>query len=680
MVPDTQAIIDALPDCILLVESDGTVLCANTAAGRPLRHDPAALAGGSLYDLIEDPEHLAPVYLRRCAASLQPVPGTLVFRAADGAVATLRCEGARLRLGDGSPGPILLRCRSKREAVSQFTILNEKIAELTREIVARRAAEEALRENERQFRMLVDSIPTLAWMARPDGWIVWYNQRWYEYTGTIPEKMEGWGWQSVHDPATLPAVMERWRHSIATRQPFEMVFPLRGADGAFRPFLTRVVPVRNDDGRVTRWFGTNTDITDQRAAEDTLRRLNELLERRVAAEVERRMAAEEALRQSQKMEAIGQLTGGIAHDFNNIMHVILGNLDALRRVATAGSNRLASGEFERFVANAVRGAERAATLTQRLLAFGRRQPLSPAPLDVNRLVASMSDLLRRTLGETISIETALGGGVWRTTADANQLENALLNLAVNARDAMQAGGKMTIETDNAYLDASYAAAHREVESGQYVMIAVSDTGTGMTREVTERAFEPFFTTKPVGHGTGLGLSQVYGFVKQSGGHLKLYSEPGEGTTVKLYLPRLAPDVSLDEASGMESPLSAGTNDQSILLVEDDPDVRVNTVDMLRELGYGVFAATDGPSALRLLELHPNMTLLLTDVGLPGGMNGRQLADEATRRRPGLRVLFTTGYARNAIVHHGRLDPGVELIPKPFSLASLGAKLRQVLSD
>ena len=263
------------------------------------------------------------------------------MRAADPSVAELRCEGARVRLGDGSPGPILLRCRPKREAVSQFTILNEKIAELTRETVARRAAEEALRESERQFRMLVDSIPTLAWMAQADGWIVWYNRRWYEYTGTTPEEMEGWGWRSVHDPATLPAVLERWQHSIATGEPFEMVFPLRGADRVFRPFLTRVVPVRNDEGRVIRWFGTNTDITDQRAAEDTLRRLNELLERRVAAEVERRMAAEEALRQSQKMEAIGQLTGGIAHDFNNILHVILGNLDALRRIAATGSDHFA---------------------------------------------------------------------------------------------------------------------------------------------------------------------------------------------------------------------------------------------------------------------------------------------------------------------------------------------------
>jgi PAS domain S-box-containing protein len=683
VAPDTQAIIDALPDCILLVESDGTVISANAAAGRVLTRDPAALAGQSLYDLIEDAENRAPVYLRRCAASLQPLPGTLTVRLADGSVAALRCEGARLRLGDGvsgfmSLGPVLLRCRPKREAVTQFTILNEKIANLTREIAARRAAEEALRESERQFRLLVDSMPTLAWMGRPDGWIVWYNRRWYEYTGTAPEQMEGWGWRLVHDPNVLPEVLERWHGAIATGEPFEMVFPLRGAAGVFRTFLTRIAPIRDHEGRVTRWFGTGTDITEQHAAEDTLRRLNELLEKRVAAEVERRMAAEEALRQSQKMEAIGQLTGGIAHDFNNILHVILGNLDALRRLATTGSDRIARSEFERFVASAARGAERAATLTQRLLAFGRRQPLSPAPIDVNRLVAGMSDLLHRTLGEAISVETVLGGGLWRTVADANQLESALLNLAVNARDAMPAGGKLTIETANAYLDEAYAA-HQEVEAGQYVMIAVSDTGKGMTRDVMGKAFEPFFTTKLVGQGTGLGLSQVYGFVKQSGGHVKLYSEPGDGTTVKLYLPRLAPETPPYDEGGMERHLPAGTNELSILLVEDDPDVRANAIEMLRELGYGVFAVADGPSALRLLETHPNVALLLTDVGLPGGLNGRQLAGEARRRRPELRVLFTTGYARNAIVHHGRLDPGVELITKPFSLSSLGAKLRQVLS-
>jgi len=388
------------------------------------------------------------------------------------------------------------------------------------------------------------------------------------------------------------------------------------------------------------------------------------------------MTAEEALRQAQKMEAIGRLTGGVAHDFKNLLQVILGNLDALRR--QLGDGTIQKDDIRRFSDAAVRGAERAATLTQRLLAFSRRQPLQPQPLEVNKLVTGMSDLLRRTLGESITTETVLAGGLWRISADANQLESALLNLAVNARDAMRRGGKLTIETANTHLDEAYAAAHDEVKAGQYVMVAVTDTGIGMTKEVLAKAFDPFFTTKDIGQGTGLGLSQVYGFVKQSGGHVKIYSESGEGTTVRLYLPRLpagADDVA-DAAPAQR--IRAGLLSEVILVVEDDEDVRVNTVEMLRELGYGVLEAADGRAALRLLESNPDVRLLFTDVGLPGGLNGRQLADAALQRHPGLKLLFTTGYARNAIVHHGRLDPGLELLVKPFTYAALAAKIRSVL--
>ncbi|HEY7238210.1 MAG TPA: ATP-binding protein, partial [Burkholderiales bacterium] len=292
-------------------------------------------------------------------------------------------------------------------------------------------------------------------------------------------------------------------------------------------------------------------------------------------------------------------------------------------------------------------------------------------------VVGMSELLHRTLGESIAIETVFGGGVWRVETDANQLESALLNLCVNARDAMPNGGKLTIETSNAFLDEDYAAEH-DVDSGQYVCVAVSDTGSGMTPEVLQKAFEPFFTTKDIGKGSGLGLSQVYGFMKQSGGHAKIYSEVGRGTTVKLYLPRL---VSADPAtSGAEDPehVPGGRSDQLILVVEDDADVRRHAVAALRELGYGVLEAESGAAALRLLEAHPNLSLLFTDVGLPGGMNGRELADEIRRLRPEMAVLFTTGYARNAIVHQGRLDPGVELLPKPFSYSALGAKVHKML--
>jgi CheY-like chemotaxis protein len=298
-------------------------------------------------------------------------------------------------------------------------------------------------------------------------------------------------------------------------------------------------------------------------------------------------------------------------------------------------------------------------------------------VDVNKLVSGMSDLLRRSLGERVVTETVLSGGLWPALADPNQLENALLNLALNARDAMPLGGKLTIETANAYLDESYAALHDGVAPGQYVMIAVSDTGMGMSREVADKAFEPFFTTKEVGQGTGLGLPQVYGFVKHSGGHVKIYSEPGQGTTVKLYLPRLAGASATVESPPVAPPL-APARGELILVVEDDADVRSYSADILRDLGYRVLEAPEGPAALKLIETEPEIRLLFTDVGLPGGLNGRQLVDEALRRRPDLKVLFTTGYARNAIVHQGRLDPGVELIVKPFTASGLAAKIRQVL--
>jgi CheY-like chemotaxis protein len=326
---------------------------------------------------------------------------------------------------------------------------------------------------------------------------------------------------------------------------------------------------------------------------------------------------------------------------------------------------------------ALRGADRAAALTQQLLAFARRQPLEPKPINLNRLVAQMTDLLRRTLGESIAIETVLAGGIWWVSADANQLESAILNLAVNARDAMASGGKLTIETANAFLDEAYAASHGEVSPGQYVMVAVSDTGAGMTPEVINQVFEPFFTTKPEGKGTGLGLAMVYGFVKQSGGHVKIYSEPDQGTTVKLYLPRLAVERTA-EAAAESRVLPERAARGTILVVEDDDDVREHSQEILSELGYQILTARDSTEALSLLEASAEIRLLFTDVGLPGPLNGRQLAEEARQRRPDLRVLFTTGYARNAIVHQGRLDPGVELITKPFTYAALARKIRGVL--
>ena len=392
---------------------------------------------------------------------------------------------------------------------------------------------------------------------------------------------------------------------------------------------------------------------------------------KITRDLTERRASEERLRQAQKMEAVGQLTGGIAHDFNNLLTVVTGNIESLRR-RLAERNEPA---LERLASAAQRGAERGALLIHRLLAFSRSQPLEPKPVSVNNLITGMSDMLRRTLGETILIENVLAGGLWTTFVDPTELESALLNLAINARDAMPDGGKLTIEAANVFLDEPYAA-DAEIPPGQYVGIFVSDSGTGMAPEVSGKAFEPFFTTKGVGEGTGLGLSQVYGFIKQSGGHVKIYSEVGAGTTVKLYLPRhLEPSARETNPVAQAAPQGRG---ETILVVEDDPDVRSFTIEMLRELGYIVLATTDAQSALRMLDAHREIALLFTDVGLPGGMNGRQLADEALRRRAHLKVLFTSGYARNAIVHHGRLDPGVELLSKPFTFAMLGARIRRLL--
>jgi two-component system NtrC family sensor kinase len=393
--------------------------------------------------------------------------------------------------------------------------------------------------------------------------------------------------------------------------------------------------------------------------------------RAVYVEASRRETLEASLRQSQKMKAVGQLTGGVAHDFNNLLMIILGNLQMALRQAT-------EPKLQRLLTNAHQGAERAASLTKRLLAFSRSQPLEPKPIDANRLIAGMSDLLGRTLGETIAVETVRSAGLWQTEADTAELESALLNLAINARDAMPGGGKLTIETGNALLNEAYCESLEGVKPGQYVMISVTDTGSGMPKDVADKAFEPFFTTKPAGSGTGLGLSQVYGFVKQSGGHIQIYSEVGEGTAVKIYLPRSHARPEVMQAGPAAEETAMG-NRETILVVEDDPDVRSYVTEALTTLNYNVREASDAEAALAVLHETDSVDLLLTDVVMPG-MNGRALAEAATRSRGDLKVLYMTGYSRNAIVHHGRLDPGVSLIQKPFSQNALALRVRKVLLE
>ncbi|HEX4043670.1 MAG TPA: CHASE3 domain-containing protein [Xanthobacteraceae bacterium] len=398
-----------------------------------------------------------------------------------------------------------------------------------------------------------------------------------------------------------------------------------------------------------------------------------LANRQLLDQIARRETAEGQLRQAQKMEALGQLTGGIAHDFNNMLGVIMGALDLVKR-------RIAKGDYgvERFIDAATIASERAATLTQRLLAFARQQPLSPQPLDANKMIVNMSDLLQSTLGEHIQIETVTAAGLWTVHVDSQQLENAILNIALNGRDAMPDGGKLTIETANAHLDDAYCAQNPEVQPGQFAMIAITDTGVGMPPDVVARAFDPFFTTKTVGKGTGLGLSQVYGFIKQSSGHIKVYSEPGAGTTVKIYLPRLVGDAK-EIKRAVAPPTRTGNRNEIILVVEDDPLMRRLASEALHELGYTVFDCDGAANALATLDRVSDVRLLFTDVVMPD-VNGKKLADEALRRRPGLKVLFTTGYTANAVVHGGVLDSGVNFITKPFTLDQLAAKVRAILDE
>jgi PAS domain S-box-containing protein len=516
--------------------------------------------------------------------------------------------------------------------------------------------EAALRSSEQRMRFLVDGLTEHAlYMIDPQGNINSWNTGAERVKGYNAAEILGQNFARFYTEEDREAGLpQRAIAQARSAGKFEAEGWRVRKNGSRFWASVAIVPLHTPGGRLIGFAKLTRDMSERREQQQALE------------------SARAALVQSQKMEALGQLSGGIAHDYNNLLHVIRNAVELLGRRLSAEDP-----EAQRLIEMIKRNAERAATLTQRLLAFSRRQPLEVKAVDPNRLVGGMAELVRSAVGEGIEMETVLAAGVWPMLADANQLEAAILNLAVNARDAMPEGGKLTVETANMLLDESYAALNAEVQPGQYVMISVSDTGVGMSPDVAARALDPFFTTKEVGKGTGLGLSQVYGFIKQSGGHLKLYSEPGAGTTVKLYLPR-APAEQAEE-SPRPVPALAIHAEHSILVVEDEEDVRAFTVDVLRDLGYRVLAASDGPSALRMLE-QESVSLLFTDVGLPNGMNGRQLAEEAQRRRPQLKVLFTTGYARNAIVHHGHLDPGVELIVKPFTPAKLAARITRTLNS
>ncbi|MEE2850596.1 MAG: PAS domain S-box protein [Pseudomonadota bacterium] len=552
--------------------------------------------------------------------------------------------------------------------------LMRDVAERVRTATERARSEAALRDSEAQFRVFAQATPIQIWASWADGSLYWFNPQVYAYSGLAEGALDGTtGWGKVVHPDDLDWASERWVQALASGQVYENEFRIRRHDGVYRTFMVRAEPVHDEEGRILRWVGSNTDIEDLRRQSAERARFNETLEEQVAERTSALMQAEEALRQSQKMEAVGQLTGGIAHDFNNLLAGISGSLELI-------TNRIAQGrhaEVERFTVAAQGAAKRAAALTHRLLAFSRRQTLDPKPTDPNRLIRGMEDLVRRTTGPGIEVEVVAGAGLWPVLIDAHQLENAVLNLCINARDAMPNGGRLTIETGNRWIDARTAKA-QDLEPGQYVSICVSDTGTGMAPEVAARAFEPFFTTKPLGEGTGLGLSMIYGFVRQSGGQVRIYSEAGEGAMICLYLPRhfgAVDDADLIPEVEQAPRAQAG---ETVMVVDDEPTVRMLVAEILHELGYQCIEASDGVAGLKLLQSGARIDLLVTDVGLPGGMNGRQMADAARIDRPDLKVLFITGYAENAVVGNGHLDPGMHVMTKPFAMEALGSRIRELI--
>ncbi|MEH3045554.1 response regulator [Sphingomonas adhaesiva] len=550
----------------------------------------------------------------------------------------------------------------------------------------------ALADANARFRSAMEAMHGVLWTNDANGRMTGEQPGWAMLTGQTQAEYDGYGWaDAIHADDAEPTIAA-WQRAVAGKSTFVFEHRVRRHCGTWRTFAVRGVPRLDERGEIAEWVGVHTDITHQRAAEaalrdhaeqlerqvrhrqraeDQLRQLNETLEARVIAEIESRRAAEAKLAQAQKMETVGKLTGGVAHDFNNLLQVVSGNLQLLMK-DVAGNERA-----ETRVANAMAGVSRGSRLASQLLAFGRRQALEPKVVNVTRFVGGMDDMLRRAIGEGVEIETIVGGGLWNTFIDPGQIENALLNLAINARDAMDGQGKLTIELANAHLDDDYARTHDEVTPGQYVMLAVTDTGSGMAPEIVDKVFEPFFSTKAEGKGSGLGLSMVYGFVKQSGGHVKIYSEPGHGTSIKLYLPRAmeSEDVEVAVDTG---PITGGT--ETVLVVEDDDEVRATVVELLADLGYRVLKAVDAQSALNVIESGIPIDLLFTDVVMPGTLKSPELARKARERLPDIAVLFTSGYTENSIVHGGRLDPGVELLSKPYTREALARKFRHVLAN
>jgi len=583
---------------------------------------------------------------------------------------TTAAVGVPLMRGGAWVATLYANTADPRDWTSEEIELIEAVAETTWDAVERAVAVAGLRESEAKFRGIANSIDHMVWSTRPDGHHDYFNDRWYEYTGVPYGSTDGAAWNNVFHPDDQERSRALWKHSLETGEPYHIEYRLRHHDGNYRWVLGRATAVRDEEDRIVRWFGTCTDIQEIVDAREVLDRSRAELEQAVEERTRQLMSAEERLRQAQKMEAVGQLTGGIAHDFNNMLAIVIGALDMLERRIAQGS-----GDLDRYLVAARDGASRAAALTQRLLGFARKQPLAPVPLDVNAQVLGMIDLLMRTLGEDVTVETHLASDLDSALADPNQLENVILNLSVNGRDAMPGGGTLTIATSNRQIDPGDATT-MGIAPGAYVSLSVSDTGMGMSQEVAARAFDPFFTTKGVGKGTGLGLSQVFGFAGQSGGHVGIDTAPGKGTRIELLLPRHGPPLSATTASA-ERNMPGGSPDEVILVVEDEDRVRSYSVEALRELGYTVLQATDALEALRLLERDQPVSLLFTDVLMPE-MTGDELARIASAARPDMKILFTSGYTPDEAAISDALGAEGQLLPKPFGIDALAVKVRATL--
>ena len=549
--------------------------------------------------------------------------------------------------------------RARRTAIDHFAVLFV-------DITARRGVEAALRKSEATFRGLAQAMPNQVWTATEDGMIDWVNERTKEYWGADADDLLGEGWIRMVHPDDLQSSARDWTQAVRAQTAYQTEFRLCGSDGNYRWHLSRAIPIRDEHGAIEHWLGTNTDIEDQKRNEHELSRLNESLESRVAERSAELELANEALRQAQKMEAVGQLTGGIAHDFNNLLTGVIGGVDMLRA-------RLAQGrhdDIDRYVNAVATAAQRAATLTHRLLAFSRRQPLKPEVVDVNARVQSLRELFDRTLGPSISLDIVAAADLWPTVCDANQLESTLLNLVINARDAMHDEGVLRIESRNLTVNEQDLAHAPGLAQGDYICLTVADNGEGMTAEIASKAFEPFFTTKALGEGTGLGLSMSYGFAKQSNGHITIDSEPGRGTRVMLYLPRYTGNRSAQTSeTTRDRTMTKSSKTHTVLVVEDEPMIRELIMEVLQDQGYRCMQAADGNVALALIHSNADIDLLITDVGLPG-LNGRLLAEQARKIRPMLRVLFVTGYAENSIFDLTGTNNAMEMLPKPFGVEDL----------